>query len=319
MSKKNPLKFSVKGEMDEIKKNTGSVRGNFKNALKLSKVAPTPTSKIIVFLLVFFIPMILGFILFFGFLIIASGAMVSVLVHDPDVVKEFQGGSASGSNPSDGGSSLSRIDVPVPAGLEGKFLLTWNLGQITSVQSPWRCIAECGPHRGVDLQPMPLPAYSGSQPKEQKSLYLYPVYPGEVIFSSNNFKSKSFIHWSYGNVVVVRHDIEGKNYYSVYAHLFESFVKEGDIVDYFDKIGRMGCTGRSYGHFLGCGAHLHFEIRGPEFYNGTRFIYGSGELQVGSLISCGANGETMKNTVGSKLHCVKYTEEVLGGKPNELK
>ncbi len=59
---------------------------------------------------------------------------------------------------------------------------------------------------------------------------------------------------SYGNFVKIKHD---NGYYTLYAHLKDVYVKQGQRVNKNDKIGYMGNTGNSYG------AHLHFEVRNP--------------------------------------------------------
>lgn len=56
----------------------------------------------------------------------------------------------------------------------------------------------------------------------------------------------------YGIFVVIDHNID---YITLYAHLTETFVKEGDVVAQGDIIGTIGSTGNS------TGPHLHFEIR----------------------------------------------------------
>ena len=56
----------------------------------------------------------------------------------------------------------------------------------------------------------------------------------------------------YGNYVVLKHD---KGMTSIYAHLSDVFVREGDIVIGRERIGLVGKTGAA------TGAHLHFEIR----------------------------------------------------------
>ncbi len=61
--------------------------------------------------------------------------------------------------------------------------------------------------------------------------------------------------WStlgYGNFVVIDHKID---YITLYAHLDEIFVGEGDVVAQGQLIGTVGSTGNS------TGPHLHFEIR----------------------------------------------------------
>jgi murein DD-endopeptidase MepM/ murein hydrolase activator NlpD len=56
----------------------------------------------------------------------------------------------------------------------------------------------------------------------------------------------------YGLFVVIDHNID---YITLYAHLHEVYVKEGDIVEQGQIIGVIGSTGNS------TGPHLHFEIR----------------------------------------------------------
>jgi murein DD-endopeptidase MepM/ murein hydrolase activator NlpD len=56
----------------------------------------------------------------------------------------------------------------------------------------------------------------------------------------------------YGMFVVIDHNID---YITLYAHLTEVLVKEGDIVSQGQIIGTIGSTGNS------TGPHLHFEIR----------------------------------------------------------
>lgn len=73
-----------------------------------------------------------------------------------------------------------------------------------------------------------------------------------------------------GNYIVINHN--NGNYYTVYMHLAESYVKEGDTISAGDAIGSMGNTGNvipvpttsnPYG-----GTHLHFCLFIGEPYNG---------------------------------------------------
>jgi murein DD-endopeptidase MepM/ murein hydrolase activator NlpD len=68
--------------------------------------------------------------------------------------------------------------------------------------------------------------------------------PGRVIFSG----------WrgNYGRVVEIDH---GLGITTVYAHLDSVLVKEGDLVDYRQAIGKLGNSGRS------SGPHVHYEVR----------------------------------------------------------
>ena len=56
----------------------------------------------------------------------------------------------------------------------------------------------------------------------------------------------------YGLFVIIDHNID---YVTLYAHLSELLVKEGQVVGQGDVIGKVGSTGNS------TGPHLHFEIR----------------------------------------------------------
>ncbi|NJN84512.1 MAG: M23 family metallopeptidase [Caldilineaceae bacterium] len=56
----------------------------------------------------------------------------------------------------------------------------------------------------------------------------------------------------YGFFVVVDHNID---YLTLYAHLSEIYVRDGQVVGQGDLLGLVGSTGNS------TGPHLHFEIR----------------------------------------------------------
>lgn len=63
--------------------------------------------------------------------------------------------------------------------------------------------------------------------------------------------SKSYYSSSYGHVIFVKHPT---GFETVYAHLSERLVEEGQEVKKGSVIGKVGNTGRSRG------AHLHFEV-----------------------------------------------------------
>ncbi|WVE36008.1 peptidoglycan DD-metalloendopeptidase family protein, partial [Priestia megaterium] len=63
--------------------------------------------------------------------------------------------------------------------------------------------------------------------------------------------SRSYYSNTYGQVVFIK---QTNGYETVYAHLDERFVTEGNSVAAGQNIGRVGNTGRS------SGAHLHFEV-----------------------------------------------------------
>lgn len=72
----------------------------------------------------------------------------------------------------------------------------------------------------------------------------------------------------YGNLVIIRHErlYRGQYLYTLYGHLSEVLVTEGQTVAAGDLVGSVGGTGVAQG-----GAHLHFEVRvGENNYGATR-------------------------------------------------
>lgn len=66
----------------------------------------------------------------------------------------------------------------------------------------------------------------------------------------------------YGKYIIITHDIGGKTYESLYAHLDSFIVSQGQRVKQGQKIAIMGNTG------IGTGVHLHFELhRGVHVYD----------------------------------------------------
>lgn len=59
---------------------------------------------------------------------------------------------------------------------------------------------------------------------------------------------------TYGNVIMITHNLNGQIYTTVYAHLSAFNVGVGDVVKQGQQIGEMGMTGRV------TGPHLHFEV-----------------------------------------------------------
>lgn len=76
---------------------------------------------------------------------------------------------------------------------------------------------------------------------------------GELIKASEK-GSVVWVGWRpfYGNTVILDH---GDNYRTVYGHISDYLVKNGDVVEKGQVIARVGSTGRS------TGPHLHFEVR----------------------------------------------------------
>lgn len=64
-------------------------------------------------------------------------------------------------------------------------------------------------------------------------------------------------HYSYGNCIVIDHgaDTQGRHWYTLYAHLRDLLVQEGQTVEQGEQIGTVGSTGNA------TGMALHFELR----------------------------------------------------------
>jgi murein DD-endopeptidase MepM/ murein hydrolase activator NlpD len=74
-------------------------------------------------------------------------------------------------------------------------------------------------------------------------------------------------YYFYGNLVVLEHNLPGVDQplYTLYAHLSEILVEEGQQVLAGEEIGRVGMTG------VATGSHLHFEVRlGENTYQASR-------------------------------------------------
>lgn len=75
--------------------------------------------------------------------------------------------------------------------------------------------------------------------------------------------SKSYVSATYGEVIFIVHNINGKTYETVYGHMRKGSRRfnVGDKVAQGTQIGLMGNTGRSFGQ------HLHFEIHNGRWKN----------------------------------------------------
>lgn len=79
-----------------------------------------------------------------------------------------------------------------------------------------------------------------------------PAAPGIMAADDGVVTLVRYLKYDYGQHVIITH---GNGYSTLYGHLSEIYVKQGDQVKRGQVIGRMGSTGRS------TGTHLHFEIR----------------------------------------------------------
>ncbi|WP_209124397.1 M23 family metallopeptidase [Alkalihalobacillus sp. BA299] len=75
-----------------------------------------------------------------------------------------------------------------------------------------------------------------------------------IVATADGIVTRSYFSKSYGNVVYIQHEIKGKRYESVYAHMDSRNVEKGTKVKQGQVIGIMGSTGQSNV------THLHFEL-----------------------------------------------------------
>jgi hypothetical protein len=99
-----------------------------------------------------------------------------------------------------------------------------------------------GRHSGVDLK-----ADSGTR--------VVSIADGEV-FKSDDTSDPN----GYGGQILIKHLLDGKPYYSKYAHLRKRYVRVGETVTAGEKIGESGGGPNDPNKGRSTGPHLHFEI-----------------------------------------------------------
>lgn len=85
----------------------------------------------------------------------------------------------------------------------------------------------------------------------------------EVVAAESGTVVQSYYSPSYGNTVLIRHNVDGQTITTLYAHLENRAVSSGQHVSRGDFLGYMGNTGRS------TGPHLHFEVHEGD-WNGAK-------------------------------------------------
>ena len=101
-------------------------------------------------------------------------------------------------------------------------------------------------HEGLDIAPV------GRDDQGNPVDTVRAIDRGRVAYVNNGAGASS-----YGKYIVVEHDWSGSPIYSLYAHLAETYVAEGEAVDQSAALGKMGFTGRGLGRSR---AHVHLEI-----------------------------------------------------------
>lgn len=132
---------------------------------------------------------------------------------------------------------------------EGRRSQPWQGGQYGFVRNPLRSNGELiytRFHEGVDIRPV-------YRDRNGEPLDTVRVIDDGLVVYVNDIAGAS----SYGKYVVVEHWWSDSPFYSLYAHLGRTNVREGQRLQQGDGLGRLGYTGRGINKRR---AHLHFEI-----------------------------------------------------------
>ena len=138
-------------------------------------------------------------------------------------------------------------------------------------------------HTGIDID-----AARGSP--------IFAAAPGEVVWAGYGAYrgTSNSPNDPYGLAVTIRHDFgfEGKHIYTLYAHMDQITVQNGQWVNTGDQVGVVGLTGNT------TGPHLHFEVRLEE---NSFFWTRNPELWLAPPEGMGVLAGTLRNSNGSYL------------------
>lgn len=229
--------------------------------------------RIAVFVVVMLFPVFMWLISAAAVLLLLSGGLVAVHKLDPSIAVE----KPKEAEESSGGGGTGGKTVEVPENLKGKFFVPG--GRILSQAQVRSNAYASGFHDGIDFS------------NNRKKTPLYPIYPGTVEVAK----------WGglFGNVMVVKHDVEGDIYYSLYAHMDSFTAKVGDTVGYNSELGIMGTTGNS------TGIHVHLELHDKNF----KWYNRKTALHVANYITC-AEGKKLPNVPQPVDACLEYREKM---------
>ncbi|GGE81685.1 murein hydrolase activator EnvC family protein [Priestia taiwanensis] len=156
--------------------------------------------------------------------------------------QEAAAAAAEANKPSqgNGGSNGGSVVGPTPPVSSG-FFMRPAAGRVTSE------IGDGRGHKGVDI------ASSGTVP---------------IVAAGDGRVSRSEYSPSYGEVIYITHNVNGKTMTSVYAHMRSGSrsVSVGQSVKKGQQIGLMGNTGNSFGQ------HLHFELHAGPWTQDKRYF-----------------------------------------------
>jgi murein DD-endopeptidase MepM/ murein hydrolase activator NlpD len=132
-----------------------------------------------------------------------------------------------------------------------------------------------------------------------------------IVAVEDGVVGKSYYSKTYGNVVFIKHP---NNFVTVYAHLNNRLVNEGQEIKQGDRIGTMGRTGES------TGVHLHFESHQIEWtYDKKNAIDPErllGNAEVGVAVKGGMEGAAESlaastNVLGDNAHYIVQAGDTL--------
>lgn len=156
-------------------------------------------------------------------------------------------------------------------------------------------------HKGIDLK-----ADSGDR--------VVAALPGKVVKSDDTSDPNG-----YGGQILIRHEIDGKVFYTRYAHLRKRYVVSNENVTQGEKIGEAGGGEDDPHKGRATGSHLHFELldagqkpMDPEPYlKGTAIGVAGAALAAG--LSASSSGNTSTDTSSSSFEAGKAVNDVMAG------
>jgi len=154
-------------------------------------------------------------------------------------------------------------------------------------------------HKGIDLK-----ADSGDR--------VVAALPGVVVKSDDTTDPKG-----YGGQILIKHDIDGKIFYTRYAHLRKRYVVTNETVSQGEKIGESGGGEDDPNKGRATGPHLHFELLDygqtpidPEPYLKGALIGGAAALAASAL--SGDDSSEKKSTENSTDSAGNAVDKIMG-------
>ena len=132
---------------------------------------------------------------------------------------------------------------------QGRRSRPWQAGQYGFVRNPRKTTSDVVYtrfHEGIDIKSL-------HRSEAGDALDTVRAVDEGTVAYTNRSAGRS----NYGNYVVVKHEWQGSPFYSLYAHLSQINVRQGQPVRQGEQLGIMGYTGRGLNRER---AHLHLEI-----------------------------------------------------------